>query len=327
MASIKNISVKLEVGKKEYYFKNLILDKLLNLYATTLIDSYKQHKGPSFCALKFSKLENISSDAELYNRDFDVGLLNSVNETTASTNKITNKYVCASEDQYIIDYTKGTAENVKIDTYAGEKIYCIGFSYLFAGYAPILAVLDVSNYDIYIEEDCEIRITRIDEISTDATFTSLSEYVDAPIHLFPKGITGILPKQTLVSQDGSATITIHQNSYAKLSSYGFGNSPNVMKVEKEIENYSVDDNCLSIKNIWSPKGIFPSGDLYASDELYLDDPPFEYIILKFKLLQDVAEGTYESYELVEKETGAEYLQAIPLNNLGDVNLNIKYERG
>ena len=91
-------------------------------------------------------------------------------------------------------------------------------------------------------------------------------------------------------------------------------------------NYEVNENVFSIKNIWSPKGLYPSNDLYPSEDLYPDLKSFNYLILKFKLFQKVAEddATYEDVindrKLVIKDTGAQYLQAIPLEKRGNVDL-------
>lgn len=335
MAKVKNICVNIQIGKREYCFKNLILNTLLNNYATSLVDNYNVWgKSLSHCLLKFEEFENITEETELTNGDFDICILNTSVETTASSNKVVNKYVCYTEDNYIYDYTKRTASGVKLSDYNGEKIYWLGFSYTFAYQKDVLAVLNVSNYDIYIQDSEEIRITRIDEISTDAVFTSLSDKILAPIHLYPNGIAGILPKQEIWDDRHENGITIYNNSYSKLVSYGFGNTVNTIEIEHEINNnYEVNDNVFSIKNIWSPKGLYPSNDLYPSDELFPDDPPFDYLILRFKLFQKVAEddATYEDIindrKIIEKFTGAEYLQAIPLNKRGDIDLNIKYERG
>ena len=185
---------------------------------------------------------------------------------------------------------------------------------------------------IYIQDGEEIRITRIDEISTDAIFTSLHEKIKAPVHLYPNNIPGLLPAQTFTN--GDLSTTIYNNSYAKLTNFGFGNTPENIELEYDIDgNYEVNENVFSIKNIWSPKGLYPSNDLYPSKDLYPDLKSFNYLILKFKLFQKVAEddATYEDVindrKLVIKDTGAQYLQAISLEKRGNVDLKIKYERG
>lgn len=335
MAKIKNAMVNIKIGKKEYCFKNLILNTLLENYALNLINHYNHFnysKSLSHCLIKFSDFENINENSTIMNNEFDICILNTSTETVASKNKITNKYVCYTEDNYIYDYNKKTAQNIKISDYNGKKIHWLGFSATFSYAVKTLAVLDVSNYDIYIQDGEEIRITRIDEISTDAIFTSLHEKIKAPVHLYPNNIPGLLPAQTFTN--GDLSTTIYNNSYAKLTNFGFGNTPENIELEYDIDgNYEVNENVFSIKNIWSPKGLYPSNDLYPSEDLYPDLKSFNYLILKFKLFQKVAEddATYEDVindrKLVIKDTGAQYLQAIPLEKRGNVDLKIKYERG
>lgn len=335
MAKIKNVMVNIQIGKKEYCFKNLILNTLLENYALSLINQYDQFnysKRLSHCLIKFSDFKNINENSTIMNSEFDICILNTSTETVASKNKITNKYVCYTEDNYIYDCNKNTAKNIKISDYNGKKIHWLGFSATFYYTAKTLAVLDVSNYDIYIQDGEEIRITRIDEISTDAIFTSLHEKIKAPVHLYPNNIPGLLPAQTFTN--GDLSTTIYNNSYAKLTNFGFGNTPKNIELEYDIDgNYEVNENVFSIKNIWSPKGLYPSNDLYPSEDLYPDLKSFNYLILKFKLFQKVAEddATYEDVindrKLVIKDTGAQYLQAISLEKRGNVDLKIKYERG
>lgn len=335
MAKIRNLEINIKLGKKEYSFKNLILNTFLNNYATSLTYKYDSAiKTPASCAIRFSPISNINSNTKLKNNNFDICISNTSRSSDTSKNSIINKYTCDSEVAYIWDYSKQTAQNIKLKDYEGNKIYLLGFSYGWAPDNDILAVLDVSNYDIYIQEGEELQITRIDEISSNAIFTSLHEKIICPIHLLPLGIDGIIPEQKLIAQDGFNYINIYNNAYAKLTNFGFGNTPENIDLEYDIEgNYEVNENVFSIKNIWSPKGLYPSNDLYPSEDLYPDLEPFNYLILKFKLFQKVAEddATYEDVindrKIVEKFTGAAYLQAIPLDKRGSVDLNIKYERG
>lgn len=330
MAKVKNLSIDIKIGNREYKLKNLILNTLLNSYVKKLTIQYDQMRTVlASCMLKFSNLENITGDSLIRCDTFDICITTANINSLNSANKIINKYVYNSENEYIYDYSKETSQNIKISDYIGNKIYALGFS--FAGTDGTLnvdAVLDVSNYDMYIYEGEEILITRIDEISTDAIFKSLHEKVKFPVHLLGQGIEGIIPPQELWDSNHESSYIIYNNSHAKLTNFGFGNKPDNIDLEYDIEgNYEVNENIFSIKKIWSPKGLYPSKDLYPSDDLYPDDITYEYLILKFKLFQKVAEGTYEDYIEVEKFTGAEYLQAIPLDKRGYVDLNIKYERG
>ena len=330
MAKVKNLSIDIKIGNREYKLKNLILNTLLNSYVKKLTIQYDQMRTVlASCMLKFSNLENITGDSLIRCDTFDICITTANINSLNSANKIINKYVYNSENEYIYDYSKQTSQNIKISDYIGNKIYALGFSFAGTdGSLNVDAVLDVSNYDMYIYEGEEILITRIDEISTDAIFESLHEKVKFPVHLLGQGIEGIIPPQELWDSNHESSYIIYNNSHAKLTNFGFGNKPDNIELEYDIEgNYEVNENIFSIKKIWSPKGLYPSQDLYPSDDLYPDDIPYEYLILKFKLFQKVAEGTYEDYIEVEKFTGAEYLQAIPLDKRGNIDLNIKYERG
>lgn len=331
MAKVKNVCVNIKIGKKEFTFKNLILDTLLCDYVNTLIYGSFPLKNLEICCIKFSELKNIAPSTFLQTNAFDITMdhIHGNNiKVEATPHRIIHTYTYYSENNSFYDPSKG--EKVDISKYNGKKIYYLGFSDTPYRGGSIYAILDVSNYDIYMQDGEELKITRIDEVSTDAIFTSLHEKVQAPVHLYPDGIQGIFPLQVLWSKDHMSGMNIYNNAYAKLTNFGFGNTPNNIDIEYDIAgNYEINDNVFSIKNIWSPKGLYPSNDLYPSNEIFPDDHPYKYLILRFKLFQFVADddATYENPSYVNKFTGAEYLQAIPIDKMGSVNFNIKYERG
>lgn len=330
MAKIKNVSVDIKIGKREYKLKNLILDTLLNNYAKSLSTEFynNQNKILSECCVSFSK-KVISNNTILQAKDFDICILNKTFNTVCNGTRITNKYVCTTENNAIFDYKK--MEQSSINQYVGNKIYFLGFTYWFEPSSEILAILDVSNYDIYIYENEEITITRLDEINTDAIFTSFHDNVKGPIHLLPDGIEGILPLQILWNEDNTQSITIYNNAYAKLEKVSFANKIGEHELETEIGlNYSVLNNIFTIKNIICPKLIFPNPNLFPSADLYTLVQYYKYINLHFKLYQKMAEGTFDDYELVETYTGAEYMQTFHLKEIekeGNLEIKIKYERG
>ena len=301
MAKIENLCVDIKVGKKEYSIKNLILDELLKVYASALVDDYKtQRKYLKHCFIKFdTPIENITESSELKNTDFDIAILCDRSTTEYSPNQIVNKY---NWSNYI--YNFHTAP-ISWSEYAGRKICTIGFGFNFMASSTynMCAVLDVTNYDIYVEENEEVYITRIDKISTDAIFTSSNdELIKGPIHL--QGGIALNPTESAV-----------KNVYAKLTNLGLSNK--VDEIQRELDlDYEVNGNIFTINNLYSPSGLYPSENLYPSEDLYLDDEPYKYLVLKFTL-----------YNSNDVDTGEYYLQAIPLENRGDIKLNIKYERG
>lgn len=329
MAKIKNLSIDMKIGNKEYKFRNLILNKLLNNYAKSLIENY--NKGlcsMDTCCVKFSPID-IDENLDLTNSDFDICVLNSNKNTTVSNASVTIKNVCSTENTIVYDYNERTTH--ELNYYVGKKIYVLGFTFTFASGAGINAILDVSNYDIIIYENEILVITRIDEISSDSIFTSFDEKVLGFVHLAPEGIDGILPPQTLWNEDHTVSTTIYNNAYAKLEKISFANEIGEHELEVDIgSNYAVLNNIFTIRNVLCPKVIFPNSNLFPSSELYTLAQYYKYINLHFKLYQKIAEGTYDDYELVETYTGAEYMQSIPVKEIekdGNLEIKIKYERG
>lgn len=336
MAKIKNLYVVLKIGNREYKFKNLILDKMLCSYANSLDPNLKiefVQTALERCVISFNPITDIMYDRIFQENEFDIMLSLTRQNTIINSNKINATSVFASEGGYITDISTGKVS--KLLNYAEKKICVLGFrnsSTELNDY--ISAVLDVSNYDIYIQEGEEITITRVDVISTDAIFTNISnqdvyENLKGPVHLCPnRSCEGLLPETILTSSDGKTQQKIKRDAEARLISYGLSNTPNNIDLEYDIEgNYEIKGNVFSIKNIWSPKGLYLSKDLYPMEDLYPDIESFKYLVLKFKLFQKVAEGAYGDFTEVDTYTGAQYLQAITLVKRGSVDLNIKYERG
>ncbi len=329
MAKIKNLSIDIKIGNKEYKFRNLILNKLLNSYAKSLIEEYnKGWCSMDTCCIKFSPID-IDENLDLTNSDFDICVFNINKNTTVSNASVTIKNVCSTENTIVYDYSERTTH--ELNYYVGKKIYVLGFTFTFASGAGINAILDVSNYDITIYENEILVITRIDEISSDSIFTSFDEKVLGFVHLAPEGIDGILPPQTLWNEDHTVSTTIYNNAYAKLEKISFANEIGEHELEVDIgSNYTVLNNIFTIKNVLCPKVIFPNPNLFPSTELYTLAQYYKYINLHFKLYQKIAEGTYDDYELVETYTGAEYMQSIPVKEIekdGNLEIKIKYERG
>lgn len=324
MAKIENVEINIKVGKREYTIKNLILNELLNVYAKALITDYKtQRKYLKHCFVKFNTPLTFNENSKLKNTDFDIAILNDTTEVELSPNQITKKYNWSNS---LYDFSTTRVWN----DYKGKKICTIGFGFNFMKSSTynMCAVVDVSNYNIYVEENEEICITRIDRITTDTVFTtSNKEKVKGPVHLHG-GITGILPSQTFTSPDGTEKRFVEGVAYAKLTNIGLSDFTN--KIEKELQlnnNYEVNNNVFKIKNIYSPPGLYPNGDLFPSDDLFPEEKSYKYLILKFKLYQDVDKGTFSTPNVVVTDTGEYYLQAIELDKYNNVELDIKYERG
>lgn len=198
---IKNEEIMIKNGKKVYNFKNLILNEYLYRFAAAQINQKSSNSIYAdtllrYCLLKFDiPFENLNEDTELHNQDFDVcltfGLQNT--EQNISKREIAIKYTYNSKD-IVLDYKTGNSENNHISNHYGRKITAIGFNSFFASDAgsewkvPVCAVLDTTNYNIYLQENQDLVITRNDRIISDARFFSKNKDIKGPVHLAPNGI-------------------------------------------------------------------------------------------------------------------------------------------
>ena len=198
---IRNDLVSIKIGKKQYDFNNLILNEYLNRFVKSQLDKdgirkIVNDKELSYCLLKFDISLDINKDTELDNEDFDVVLLQGASNIIQeiSENEISIKYTYKS-DWIWGDYHSTTGNlnnnNKTIKDFYGKKITAIGFNSYFGKTknldwrARVCAVLDVSNYNIYLQENQDFTITRKDIISSDAKFWCEDKRIKGPTHLAP----------------------------------------------------------------------------------------------------------------------------------------------
>ena len=284
---IKNDLVRIKVGKKKYDFHNLILNEYLRRFALGQIDKENTLKGKltqsrelNYILLKLDTSLEITESSKLYYNDFDICIINQAKHfQDLSENQITIQYNYKTKDNtFVVDIsvssqaTETTSGSIKfLNNFYGKKITAIGFS---SGWAPwanysICAVLDTSNYNIYLEENQEFSVTRRDIITTDAEFYSNDkDKVPAPVHLAPYGVPQIINQPDIVDSEGTIN-SFYDNAYGALYSIGKGYMPNVIEEEKIIgENAKVVNNgtSLTISSVENEdvgtEALYPSEDLY-----------------------------------------------------------------
>lgn len=314
---IKNDLISIKIGKKQYDFHNLILNEYLRTFATSQLDITKvwetrNIKELSILLIKFdTPIENISEEKNLKNEDFDIAILSSDTATKNFSNTeiiVQYNYKITADKASIWDYKEQTTE-LNIAKYYGKKITALGFNrYFFESYVkecPVCAILDTSNYNIYLQEKQDFTVSRKDIITTDAFFYSNNNQITHPLHLDPLsferfgiiysiGLSSYLEridKEFIIGQD----VEITQNG-AELEIQG-------------IENY-----------LSAEKPIYPNSNLYPSSSLYPIKANYKYIIIKYKV------WTGRNGENMI-DTGFFYHQAISIDKFGNLNLKIKYERG
>lgn len=339
---IKNDLVSIKIGKKQYDFNNLILDEYLKRFVKAQLDkdslsSVITNRELSYCLLKFdTPLENLEGNSTIKNKDFDICFVfNSKSSQIINDKQISIQYdYKMNEDVAIIDYSKPDTQNIKISDYYNKKITAIGFNSFFRDdtdlsyKVPVCAVLDTSNYNIYLQESQELAITRKDIISTDALFYSNNkDKVPGPAHLAPLGIP-------LSNEEGDTGHYFNDFGYGILYSVGLSSYSDYIDKEfivgqdVQVEENGTELNITGLENyLATDNPLFPSNNIYPGANLYPIKTNYKYVIFKYKVWQNVNTGEYNNVITTPTDTGYYYYQAVPIDKFGDLDLKIKYERG
>lgn len=342
---IHNDFVEINIGNKKYSFKNLILNEYLKRFAEKQLDMFgvrnlQKITELTYCLLKFDEpLEKLNENTELKYDDFDIcavdGAKNIVQNLAENGCDIKYTY---DFDWLIWDYTRKTATDNFISSYYGRKITAIGFApfWMANDNNKVCAVLDTSNYNIYLQSNQTLSVCRKDIISSDAMFWSNNKEITGPLHLAPIGGTPLLEQKEKWNIEGYTTITKPQRTYGILESLGFSNSIDEINEEITVNilNPTISEKneiCLaSIENYYNKNSLYTSNGLYPG-EIYAERENYKYIVFKYKIYQEIiyvgknANGECEEFYSAT-DTGAYYLQSIEIEKYGMTNLKMKYER-
>lgn len=349
---IKNELVSLKIGNKNYEFKNLILDEYLKRFVSTQLDVTSRFKvsssiGLDYVFLKFdTPFENLSSDSVLLPENFDIVFADGPKSviTDISENTITTKYVYATNGN-IYDYKKMHGGDLPFSDYYGKKIVAIGFAPWWGRKNKIGAVLDTSNYNIYMQEGQKIEIARKDTIFSDTLFWSNDKRVKGPVHLCPQGGVPLLYQDPYagLKEEEKKLYGALEAQHTKGALYSVGLSSYSDYIDKEYiigKDVQVIQNgaeliIKSINNSYNfEKELYPNSSIFPSSSLYPAKSNYKYVIFKYKVYQDLVkivshtadESTSGEYVYTQTDTGSYYYQAVEIDKFGDSNLKIKYER-
>ena len=340
---IKNDLISIKTGDKHYDFTNLILDVYLQAFASAQlsienVNKIIYHKNLLYPLLKFdTPLKAFDKTSTLVNEDFDTFSLDCSEMQEANNNRIITKYTYNIQNVYNFN-NSNYPQSEPISNYYGRKITAIGFSVLggksSSVYSTVMAVLDTSNYNIYLQPNQNFNITRRDIITTDALFYSNDKNkVPAPLHLMPIQNKAVIEPNWLYNESG-AGIGGQDASYGVI--YSIGLSSYIDRIDKEFvigEDVEITQNGtqLNIEGIENylnnENPLYPSSNLYPSSSIYPIKANYKYIIIKYKVWQNILSGTYENPVYTMTDTGYFYHQAIPIDKFGKLNMKIKYERG
>ena len=350
---IKNELVSLKIGNKQYDFKNLILDEYLKRFILRQLDTTTLRYIPYQIMLntilfKFdTPFENLSPQSEIFPENFDIAFIGGCKSviTIASPSIITTKYTYDMEN-FIYDYNKKKGGNLPFEDYYGKKIVAIGFSSYFASFTnknKVCAILDTSNYNIYMQANQKLECTRKDTISTDALFWSSDDRIKAPVHLSPYGGEPLLYQNPYPGfrEEDKKIFNARSAIPTKGVLYSIGLSSYTDYIDKEFvigkDVIAVQNGTeLSIQSINNDfnfeKELHPNNLIYPSANLYPIKSNYKYVIFKYKVYQEIEKGVYGEdntldFEYIQTDTKSYYYQAIPIDKFGETNFKIKYERG
>ena len=307
---IENKLVSVKVGKKQFDLRNLITNAYLNRFAQSQLDienynSRSGYKALTYCLLKFDEHLELTEDIELHNQDFDVCFVGGVSkaEQSISEKNINVKYTYFT-DSNIYDYSKNAASDIYASDYYGKKITAIGFSVHWMNdinlttKIPVFAVVDTSNYNIYLQENQKLSITRQDIITSDAEFYCDNAKVKGPLHLAPFGGEQIIKQDPFLTDEGYYLNYNYEYSNTSLSTKGYlysiGLSSYPTQIDKEfvigkdIEAIQIGNQITfeNIKNYFSKYFLYSGNNIYPSSTLYpCKKTDYKYVIFKYKVYQ------------------------------------------
>lgn len=330
---VKNEGISIKIGNKERVFKNLILNNYLDLYAESFVN-FKQKWLP-YCFIKFEETQAIDENSTTM--DYDVVLEANFKDMQQifTENTITNKYM----------YYTQTFNSKPLDSFKGKAIAGIGFGNYINDNIVIYAFLDVSKYNIIMQEGQKLIISRIDKITTDLKLYSPFSEVTFPVHLMMNGIMEIIGME-------------YETIYSRLYSIGTGTLYNKMNTEIPVEQLDFKKTGTGLVSIESAKdyaiypapdlfpgpdvfpgrpsegltklqiedkgeGLYPSLDLLPGQDTYPEEATDKWVIYKFKLYRQV---WTENQGDIAVDTGLWYYQSQKTDLKGDLKLEIKYER-
>lgn len=341
---IKNDEIIIKNGKRTYELKNTILNNYLTRFVlrqmNTNYNTADKQTAINVCLLKFETPIQFDETSEITNNMFDLGTLY-VPELASETNVNATQIISGvtaqikydfifSPQQLYTDYNIGR-DGYFLSDYYNKKVTAIGFSGSGENQDKVLAIIDVSNYNIYLQENEVLTVTRKDTVKSDSLFWSNdNEKVPGAFHLAPFGGEQVINQPTIYNSNRSAWHSFYDYAYGIIHSVGVSNR--IDKIEKEYVigtdiQMEQDGGNLLIKNIQNNSSVARTF-LSRFLPFYPTRSDYKYYIIKYKVWQKVHSGTYNNVIETNTETKYFYHVAVPINGrTGNIDLKISYERG
>ncbi len=305
---ISNEFVRIRTGNKEKIFRNLILNNYLKLYA----DSFLQFKDKTLnaCLINFTHSNNINENSTAM--QFDLAIFTDSRDIYQknSPTEITTEYHY-KRDSLGIDIYLST----EYKKWFGAVIQDIGFAHYDYGTQQytLYAYLDVSNYNVVLQENQPLAVVRQDKVLSDYDFWSNSPRVIAPYHLSADGFKDIKGFEAFYY-------------YPRLYSVGFGELPYALQKEYLTAELDIvqNNNIITINGIqgnYLSNTLYMSPDILMSRDLFMQEATWRYLVYTFHLWK---RENPESDNYID--SGLNYAQYLDLRQHGKLDLSVKYER-
>lgn len=344
MINIKNKYISISNNKNIVTLKNMILNKYLSLFSKCQYDENfckqygKGEKALSRCYIKLDVPINkqINSDVNLSDDDFDIYFGIPIVKQTGTNNYIEINYSYSTTSGYFYSGDEELVGNLNTDMNEinNRKVTAIGFG---NKNGEIFTIVDTDNYNIYISDGYNFRITRCDTFSTDSTYYNTT----FPLHLSPLGnISSVM--LDFYYED------LPNFNYGIIYSVGFSSTFGILENEfvigKDIEIETIDDYSFKFvlskkvdKTIYPSSSVMPGSNKYPTAyvpiiEFYprLNSHPssskyplraeYKFIVIKYKEYFINEENEIEF-------TGNEYMMYYYNETNGIFNFVTKIERG
>lgn len=320
---VGNKYVQIKQGNKTYTKKNMILDTMINkIFESQIYLKFNKQLEIRTCGIKFdTPLENLSYDSVLSSTDFDVFLTTPTSNITTYEKLFKNKSVRTNDSitinyNFSVDgvfiYNGAYYEAQEFERFVGKKITAICFA---NEYLNVLAVVDVSNMNIIINQGEKLEIFRTDTYQSDAKCIGF----DYPLHLVNNNAKYNAKYQT-------GTIFVEEYTQARLYSIGLGNKEGLMESEQIIDFNEAMIGYNSIRIDFTEQikvGHYPSEDLFPGFFPTMDNS--KYLILKYQLCRtdylDNITPLDEYYTMSYKNDLGEYG-----GQTKDISFTLKIER-
>lgn len=190
---IKNDYVEIKLNNKRYLLKNLVLNTYLESFVESqLPKGAYTNRNLQICLIKFDTKMTFNENSKIRPTQFDIAL----RDFTAPFSKDSKNSFSETEINIYHNYSTLYYDYEKdgmltdLSDWVGHKITTLGFATNFNNTVYVSAIVDVNDYNIFVDENSDLTITRKDTFSTNAKFIPIDQDAKFPAHLSPVRDTG-----------------------------------------------------------------------------------------------------------------------------------------